>query len=40
MDGGWRFARVLKTVAYILTNEEDGYDLVEKWQIKQRREYS
>ena len=39
MDEGWRFARVLKTVAYVLTNDEDGYDLVEKWQIKQRRVY-
>jgi hypothetical protein len=40
MDEGWRFARVLKTVAHVLTTGEDGYDLVEKWQIKQRRAYT
>jgi len=27
-------------VTYILTNDEDGYDLVEKWQIKQHRDYT
>jgi hypothetical protein len=40
MDGGWRFAKVLKTVAYILTNDEDGNDVVEKWFIKKHREYA
>jgi hypothetical protein len=40
MDGGWRFAKVLKTVAYILTNDEDGNDVVEKWYIKKYREYA
>ena len=39
MDEGWRFAKVLKTVAYVLTNDEDGYDVVEKWHLKGRREY-
>ena len=39
-DGGWRFAKVLKTVAYILTNDEDGNDVVEKWFIKKYREYA
>ena len=39
MDEGWRFAKVLKTVAYVLTNDEDGYDVVKKWHIKGRREY-
>ena len=40
MDGGWRFAKVLKTVAYILTNDEDGNDVVEKWAIKKYLEYA
>jgi hypothetical protein len=40
MDAGWRFAKVLKTVAYILTNDEDGNDVVEKWAIKKHREYA
>ena len=39
MDGGWRFAKVLKTVAYILANDEDGNDVVEKWAIKKYQEY-
>jgi len=40
MDGGWRFAKVKKTVAYILTNDEDGNDVVEKWYIKKYRKYA
>ena len=40
MDGGWRFAEVLKTVVYILINDEDGNDVVEKWAIKKHREYA
>ena len=28
MDSGWRFAKVLKTVAYVLTNDQDGQDVV------------
>ena len=40
MDGGWRFAKVKKTVAYILTNDEDGNDVVEKCNIKKYREYA
>lgn len=39
MDEGWRYAKVLKTVAYILTNDEDGNDVVEKWYTKQHRLY-
>jgi hypothetical protein len=27
-------------VAYILTNDEDGNDVVEKWAIKKHREYA
>jgi|TARA_B110000495_G_C22966152_1_gene566606 hypothetical protein len=40
MDHGYRFAIVKKTVAYILTTDEDGNDFVEKWDIKQNRQYS
>ena len=39
MDCGWRFAKVLKTVAYILTNDEDGNEVVNKWSIKKHTEY-
>lgn len=40
MDHGYRFATVKKTVAYILTNDEDGNDVVEKWYIKNHRKYT
>ena len=40
MDVGWRFAKVLKTVAYILVNDDDGNDVVEKWSIKKYRKYA
>ena len=39
MDEGWRYAKVLTTVAYILTNDEDGNDVVEKWYIKHHKLY-
>ena len=39
MDCGWRFAKVLKTVAYVLTNDEDGNEVVQKWDIKNQKEY-
>jgi hypothetical protein len=39
MDCGWRFAKVLKTVAYVLTNDEDGNEVVNKWSIKKHKEY-
>ena len=35
MDSGWRFAKVLKTRAYVLT----GDDVVEKWYHKKYTEY-
>lgn len=39
-ENGWRYARVLKTVAYVVTDEsEDGYPLFEKWFIKDHRTY-
>ena len=38
---GTRCARVLKTVAYIVTDEAaDGSPVVEKWAIKQHRAYA
>ena len=40
MDSGWRFANVKKTVAYILTNDENGEDVVEKWYIKKNVKYT
>ena len=40
VDGGVRFARVLKTVAYIVVDEQaDGSALVEKWSIKGHRTF-
>jgi len=39
MDAGWRFAKVLKTVAYIVTNDENGDEVVEKWFIKNHTKY-
>jgi len=36
----WRYARVLKTVAYIITDEdENGDPVVEKWDIKRQQLY-
>ena len=35
MDSGWRFAKVMKTRAYVLTND----DVVEKWYHKKYTEY-
>ena len=39
---GWpyRFAKVLKTVAYVVTDEDaSGVPIVQKWQIKSHRIY-
>ena len=37
---GWRYAKVLKTVAYIVVDEDEyGLPVVEKWQIKNYRTY-
>lgn len=39
-DSGWRYARVLKTVAYIVVDEDENGDaIVEKWNIKKQRTY-
>jgi len=38
--GGYRLARVLKTVAYIVVDEDvDGQPVTEKWFIKDHRAY-
>lgn len=40
-DQGWRAARVGKTVVHIITDEDDyGHAVVEKWYIKNHREYA
>ena len=40
-DQGWRYANVKKTVAYIVTDEDEfGLPVIEKWDIKKHREYS
>ena len=37
---GYRYARILKTVAYIIVDEDEyGLPVVEKWAIKQHKEY-
>ncbi len=34
-DSGWRYAKLLKTVAYIVTDENEyGDPVVEKWNIR------
>jgi|TARA_R110000764_G_scaffold466_1_gene1816 hypothetical protein len=39
-NDGFRYAKVLKTVAYIAVDEDAyGRPVVEKWFIKQHREY-
>lgn len=40
IDSGWRYARVLKTVAYIAVDEDaHGQPIIEKWNIKQHKEF-
>ena len=37
---GWRYARVLKTVAHVVTDEaDDGSPVVEKWELKSNINY-
>lgn len=41
MDCGFRYGIVKKTVVYIVTDEDDsGNPVVERWDIKQHREYT
>ena len=40
---GWkyRFARVLKTVAHVVIDEDEhGHPVIERWKIKRHRQYS
>jgi len=40
-DQGWRHGTVKKSVAYIVVDEdENGDPVVEKWQIRNMREYA
>ena len=37
---GYRYARILKTVAYIIVDEDEyGLPVVEKWKIKQHTKF-
>tara|TARA_B110000977_G_scaffold7854_1_gene10640 strand:+ start:50 stop:328 length:279 start_codon:yes stop_codon:yes gene_type:complete len=39
-DQGWRYADVKKTVAYVVVDEDSaGRPIVEKWNIKNQKEY-
>ncbi len=39
-DSGFRYAHVKKTVAYIVTDEDEfGLPVIEKWHIKNKVEY-
>ena len=39
-DHGFRYAKVIKTVAWIVVDEDEGGDpIYEKWEIKQHRHY-
>jgi hypothetical protein len=41
IDSGFRYAKVLKTVAYLVVDEDDyGKPVVEKWNIKGYTSYS
>ena len=40
VDHGFRYAKVLQTVAWIVVDEDENGDAVyEKWEIKQHRNY-
>jgi G:T-mismatch repair DNA endonuclease (very short patch repair protein) len=40
VECGWRYAKVLKTVAYIVVDEDEyGAPVVEKWDIKGHKIY-
>ena len=41
LESGWRYAKVKKTVAYLIVDEDEyGKPVVEKWAIKDKRDYS
>lgn len=37
--GATRLAKVLKTVAFVVVDEDENGPVIEKWQIKQHRHY-
>jgi hypothetical protein len=39
IDSGWRHARVLKTVAHIVIDEDENGLVVEKWSIRRHSLY-
>lgn len=40
VHGGTRYARVMKTVAYVVVDEDaDGQPVIEKWAIKGHRDF-
>jgi len=40
IDSGFRYGKVLKTVAYIVIDEDEyGQPVLQKWNIKERNEY-
>jgi len=36
---GYRYANVKKTVAYIITDEDDDGPVLERWYLKSNKEY-
>ena len=40
IDSGYRYVTVKKTVVYIVVDEDEAGPVMEKWDIKQHREYS
>ena len=40
IDSGWRYAKVLKTVAHIVIDEDENGLVIEKWQIKRHSVYT
>ena len=39
IDSGWRYANVKKSVCYILVDEDEGGPVLERWDIKNHKQY-
>jgi len=40
-EGSWRYAKIFKTVAYVVVDEDErGEPVIEKWQIKNHHKYN
>ena len=39
-DSGWRYAKVLKTVAYIIVDEDNDGPILERWFLKSNNKYT